>query len=535
MKHARKLASLLLALVMVFALATTAFAQDVDVGGGTGSITISNAAKGETYTIYKLFDATLGENGAIAYTGSVPTGMEDYFQETSTGSGYVEAKAAAFKNVTYYTDADKTVTSDTPTEYWTANPGSEMSDGLKTALTAWKKSATQVKSAVSDGSTLKFDKLPLGYYVVTTSQGEQVISVDSTKPDAEIIDKNTTTPSVVKKVNGKDEDTVSIGETVTYTATFNTANYVGDKQVKSYTISDTLPDFLKDVKITGLKIVQSQTDKTTYPDVDLSASYTAFTNKKIVIPWVDDNGTSLYKNGSEIQLTYTAVITSTVNINAANTNTVDIQPNEDKDGNKPFKEHYFDDAVVRTYGAALKKTDGTNALKGAKFTVAGLVVESVTGEAGVYRVVSYDPNSSDAGTEMTTNDDGKLYIIGLKSSVTLKVTEAEAPKGYNKLTGTTDLIPQILAEVIYETSGDRYYDADGNLLKENSTEATKKTVTKNYTDLDENAVEIVNKAGTLLPSTGGMGTTIFYVLGSILVVAAVVLLVTKKRMSASDK
>ena len=47
--------------------------------------------------------------------------------------------------------------------------------------------------------------------------------------------------------------------------------------------------------------------------------------------------------------------------------------------------------------------------------------------------------------------------------------------------------------------------------------------------------KIENKAGTLLPSTGGMGTTIFYVLGSILVIGAVVLLVTKKRMSASDK
>ena len=59
MKHARKLASLLLALVMVFALATTAVAQEVTVAGdGKGSITISNAAKGETYTIYKLFDAT---------------------------------------------------------------------------------------------------------------------------------------------------------------------------------------------------------------------------------------------------------------------------------------------------------------------------------------------------------------------------------------------------------------------------------------------------------------------------------------------
>ena len=94
MKHARKLASLLLALVMVFALATTAFAQDVTVTGGTGSITISNAAKGETYTIYKLFDATVSADGSsIAYTGNVPDSLTDYF--TADANDYISATPAA--------------------------------------------------------------------------------------------------------------------------------------------------------------------------------------------------------------------------------------------------------------------------------------------------------------------------------------------------------------------------------------------------------------------------------------------------------
>ena len=48
-------------------------------------------------------------------------------------------------------------------------------------------------------------------------------------------------------------------------------------------------------------------------------------------------------------------------------------------------------------------------------------------------------------------------------------------------------------------------------------------------------MKVDNKSGTELPSTGGMGTTIFYVLGSILAVGAIVLLVTKKRMSAADR
>ena len=94
MKCTRKLASLLLALVMVFALAVTAFAQDVTVTGGTGAITISNAAKGETYAIYKLFDATVSEDGkSIAYTGTIPGSLSDYF--TADDNHYISATAAA--------------------------------------------------------------------------------------------------------------------------------------------------------------------------------------------------------------------------------------------------------------------------------------------------------------------------------------------------------------------------------------------------------------------------------------------------------
>ena len=136
MKHARKLASLLLALVMVFALATTAFAQDVTVTGGTGSITISNAAKGETYTIYKLFDATVNADGSsIAYTGTIPDSLKDYF--TADESGYISA-----------TDAAKS--------------GDKMSDRLQTALKEWAKTAKPTATAESDGSVLHFTGLAYG-------------------------------------------------------------------------------------------------------------------------------------------------------------------------------------------------------------------------------------------------------------------------------------------------------------------------------------------------------------------------------------
>lgn len=173
MKHARKLASLLLALVMVFALATTAFAQDVTLTNGAGSITISNAAKGETYTIYKLFDATVNADGSsIAYTGTIPASLSTYF--TADANGYISATEAA--------------------KY-----GENMSDGLITALKTWAETATSTSHAVSDGSALKFNGLAYGYYVVTTTQGNHVISVDSTMPNVTIVDKNSSTPSDLKK------------------------------------------------------------------------------------------------------------------------------------------------------------------------------------------------------------------------------------------------------------------------------------------------------------------------------------------------
>ena len=163
------------------------------------------------------------------------------------------------------------------------------------------------------------------------------------------------------------------------------------------------------------------------------------------------------------------------------------------------------------------------------FTIAGLTVEEV-GD-GVYRVVSYNPESDTQSAEMSTDGQGKLYIVGLAKDVTLTVTEFKAPDGYNKLTETMTLKPQVLEKTIYETSGERHYDSDGNLVSESSTAATTKIVEKNLSDLDVGALKIENNKGTLLPSTGGIGTTIFYVVGGILVVGAAILLVTKKRMS----
>ena len=524
MKKMKKIFALLIAMVMVLGMSTAVFAQTSGTQtDGTGSIAINNPAKGQTYSVYKLFDATLGANGEVAYKGTVDSTMANYFEETSSGSGYVQAKPAAFKTVTYYTDATKTVVSEEATAYWT---GDGMSTGLESALETWAGSATAVDGPVtSNGSDpLTFYGLPYGYYVMTTSHKDDtaakaIISVDTTQPNVTIYDKNET--KITADSKEADGTSYSIGETITFTATFTTTNYYGSGEdagkIYKYVISDTLPEYLSDVTVKsitvgGTAITTQQFDS----------------NKQITIPWVDaETKDSLYANGSKIVVVYTAKLTSTVNVNAANTNKISITPYNDKD--QPYSDPFEASEEITTYAAALKKTDGSKALAGAKFAFNGLNVEKTAD--GVYTVVSYNAASTTAGTEMEVDANGKLYIVGLKQGVTLTGKETEAPVGYNKLTTDVTLSPQVLETEVYKESGTRYYDADGNLVKVEVTGGSSKTVTNNLSNLDETAVEVVNNAGTELPSTGGIGTTIFYIIGAILVIGAGVVLVARRRMN----
>ena len=510
MKHARKLASLLLALVMVFALATTAFAQDVTVTGGTGSITISNAAKGETYTIYKLFDATVSaDNNSIAYTGTIPDGLKTYF--TADKNGYISA-----------TDE--------------AKDGANMSEGLKAALKEWTTTAEPAATATSDGSALNFNELAYGYYVVTTSQGEQVISVDSTMPNATIVDKNSSTPSGLTKTatataTGTDKS-FSIGDTVTYTVRFKTSNYDGAgenaKKIVSYTIKDTLPDFLEDVKVTSI-IVDNDGDETTTKDqVDVTAQFDK--DKKIVIDWYDEaNNKFLYNNGATIIITYTAVVTEKAAIDGAgNTNNVTVTWTTD-DGTEPGPGKQLEtDETIYTYAIALKKVnDKGEPLPGAVFEFP-FYVKSTPDKDGAY---IYAGTTAKEGltNKITTPDDGVIVVKGVASG-SYTITEFKAPDGYNKLTGSVTVTAVKTGNTSTHTTV--YLDKDGKVVDE-SAKVTEVKV--DIATIAATVLVVVNKAGTELPSTGGMGTTIFYVLGSALVLGAVVLLVTKKRMSDANR
>ena len=142
----KKLFALALAAIMVLAMGITVSAQTVGTEAqDTATITINNASKGETYNVYKLFDATVtgGVGGSIIYTGDIPEGLTTFFEKDAAGN--IQATDLAV------TDG-------------------KVSEELETALSNWAKDAAPVydEAIVSDGSVLKFVGLDYGYYVVTT-------------------------------------------------------------------------------------------------------------------------------------------------------------------------------------------------------------------------------------------------------------------------------------------------------------------------------------------------------------------------------
>lgn len=486
----KKIIALIMALALVMGLAITASAQTINTGaGGNATITITNASKGETYSVYKVFGATVtgaAEGGSIAYTGDVPESLSNYFVEDTAGN--ISRKDGV-------TD-----------------------EAILGALKTWADSATAVKSVeCTDGSALVFTGLEYGYYVVKSSQNSgAAITVTSTNPTATIVDKNSTTPANLTKTI--DDNDVNFGDTVTYTVTFKTSNFDGAgtaaKKITKYTIEDTLPEFLTDVTVTSIKVD------------DTAIETKQFENKKIDIAWVDASGASLYNNGATVTITYTAKITDEAAIAGnGNENKVTLTwTNEDNitgggDGD------FVKTAITSTYALALKKVNQSGAnLAGATFQFPFYVKEAADTD-GAYIYAGIESGTGLTNT-ITTPDSGEIVVKGVASG-TYNVTETAAPNGYNKLTG--DVAITVETTNATTTNVTKYLDANGNVVETGTDNATAVTYTNNA--LAASVQIVVNKTGSALPSTGGIGTTLFYVIGGLLMTGAAVLLITKKRMS----
>lgn len=466
-KTFKKLFAVLLAAALVLAMAVPAFAE---TNAPKGSITISKTVKDETYTIYRMFklDSYNAESNTYSYT--VESDWEGFFK-TGAGGNYITLDG---QNHPTWTAADE-------------NDSTTVAAFAKAAL-AWaadKKISGTKETATGD--TVTFSNLDLGYYLVDSSLGA-LCGLNTTNPDATIKEKNEK-PEIKKEVQTStgdwgDKNNAKIGDTVEYKVEITVAD-----GAQTYTVTDTMSTGLTfnsgSLKVTANDVVTT--------DYTLTPTTNGFT---LVLP---ETYVSTLTKGTTIIVTYNATLNKDAVIDG------DGNTNEVKLGYGNHQNTVPSKVTTKSYQFDLVKVDGATKklLNGAEFKLydaenGGSVIKVVP-VAGGYRVA----NGDETGAVDTIKVNGKVHISGLDKT-TYWLEETKAPDGYNML---TERKPVSL------TNGS------------NNTTLTSST----WSEADH-GVAVENNAGTVLPSTGGMGTTLFYVIGGGLMVAAVVLLVTKKRM-----
>ena len=480
MKYVRKSLALLLALILVLALGGTAFAE-----GETGSITINDAVVGQTYTIYQILDLesyshTTDEKGNITATGAYAYKANSAWETwLRTQTTYVSFDAQGY--VTWVENADAAAFAKAAQKY--AKDNSIANQGSVTATTA----------------TVSFTGLDLGYYLVDTTLGT-LCSLDTTNPTVVMEEKNEV-PTNVKTVEedstnvyGEKND-ADIGQTVNFKSVIT-----AQAGAENYVFHDKMSTGLTYTGVTGITLNDTTVDAANYtvtaPAADGDTFDVTFTQAFC----------DTLKANDQIVVSYTATLNENAVIaGEGNPNTSKVSYGDSSNTK------YTPDSQTKTYTwdvDVFKYTmngETEKALAGATFTLSknsdgSSPIALVSKGNNVYRVAK--TGETGTVTEITTDATGKFTIQGLDAD-TYYLTETAAPAGYNKLAGPVTI-----------TIGE-------NGVVNATAEAPQ--------GVDE--VKILNQSGTELPSTGGMGTTLFYVLGSVLVVGAVVLLVTRKRMS----
>lgn len=525
MKHAKKLASLLLALVMVFSLTATAFAA-----GNDGSITISNATVGETYAVYKVFDLTYTDD-AVAYSYT-KTGETDNLYNALTGEGSPFTLTPTTTENVYNVSLKDGKSAAAVSEFLTAN---------KTLLTQTGETKT------AESATVEFTGLDYGYYYITSSLGT-VVTIDSAKKDVTVIDKNQKPGWDPEDPENPDESgeqgkfvataadgtygktsTAAIGDTAYFKINAFAPKYAGDKLVAAYTFTDTLADGFT---------YNTDSLKVTLNGEELTSGYTVNANGQTITVVVNAGTIADYPAEAHLSITYSAKVDADAVYDNINTVSMSwtVYPNGDNgdpdpdqppyDPNDPTDPSYPGEDPKDPSNPTDSKTDtyvfgfnvqkykesvaAENKLDGAKFKLYDAATEGneipvVKVSDGVYRVAE----ASETGVDIEA---GAAQIFGLDAK-TYYLEETVAPNGYNILT------ERVAVAIVADT-----VDAEGHEVD-------------NVDDkgILNKTIDVINKAGTLLPSTGGMGTTLFYVLGGLLVAGAVVLLVAKKRMSKAER
>lgn len=496
MKHTRQFFALVLALVLTLGLCATAFAEDAK----PGSITISNPAQGKTYEVFKLLDVVEDESD-LANKGFIYKLTADAWADfiTNVKDGSDNNYFNLFENGgTKYVLANENL-----------KPGiADFAAKAKAYAEANKLAPIKTAKAEAEGA-LEISGLDLGYYLVRSDLGI-LCSLDTTAPNAEVREKNEATV-IVKNVEDttKKQNVAEIGTYVKFTIRIT----VKDKAPVNYKLVDEMTDgltFVNDAEHPLTVTVNENTlDAANYKVTETTEprGFTlAFNNNA-------EGSASILKTGDVVTVTYYAQINENAKIaDEANVNKAKVEYGTNSHTEYDTTETYVWKMNIVKY----TMEQGTEKkLAGATFQLSrdeagAQVIKLVKVDDTTYRL-ALPTETNTAVDTITTGETGELVINGLADG-TYYLTETKAPRGYN-----------LLREPVKVTVNHR---AENGKLTETSFVA-------DQTETDTSGVvKVENNAGAELPSTGGIGTTVFYVLGSAMALGAVILLVTKKRMAA---
>lgn len=520
---------------------------------GTGTITVKNATVGETYEAYQIFNSEV--NGAsVNYTliGAATTDANKALLETS-GSPFT---ASATGDISVSTTDNNAITS-----------------FVKKVIADNPSAFSAAKTIKADSQTVVFDTLDFGYYFVSSTLGTAV-SITSATPNATVVDKNdmpSWNPQPVEPNNpdnpvvtpptdlptppqGTTDDgkfvsdtgdngsyakvsTSGINQTEYFMISAHCPALAGSNTVVSYIFTDTLADgftYNNDAALytnnngvltpvstgtftatpNGQKITFTYVVPTDYAGAELVIKYTATTDKDAVydnVNKVDMDWTYIPYGGSSSDYdndpdTPKPTIPSTQDPTYPGSPSNTTTPTKPADPESPNYDPAFpptpDTSKTDTYvyKFELIKIDATSeeTIDGAEFKLysdAACETEiSVFADGdNAYRVAD-----SKVTGDPATITAGDVTIFGLDKG-TYYVKETKAPNNYNLLKSATPV--NIKTEI------------NDGVVK----------------------VEVANSKGSELPSTGGMGTTIFIVAGSILMAGGLIGIITKKRMSLKDE
>lgn len=472
MKNTKKIFAVLIAFVLTLSMAIPAFAA------GTNQITVTNTVKDETYNLYKMADLTTdGE----AYSYTVTTAWADFFKQDDV-QAYFKVNAngvlTAVEGLTSNSDAMRTFSK------------------LASAYAEENNIAAQATQVSADnGSSIVFGNLDNGYYMISSTLGTLAIIESTPKNTAQEIKEKNEGPTLDKSVEEDStktfgaENDAEVGQTVNFKVVI-----AGKSGAKNYVMHDKMEAGLKfnpdSVKISaGGKELEAGKDYNVITNPEDDCTFEIEFTKT----YLDTITRAMTSSAKQIQITYSATLTADA------LEYVDGVENEAKltYGDKQSTE--WDKTTTTTHAIELLKYKGDDADKN---PLAGATFELKDEDMNTLALVKIDDNhyrrataeDTNTVTSFVTNDIGKIKISGLDSD-TYFLTETEAPVGYNILVKDTEVV----------VSHDE-------------------TLT----------FEVANNTGRELPSTGGMGTTILYIAGGVLVVAAVAVFITKRRMGAEE-